>query len=437
MLTYALQSSLCLAVLYAVWLLTMRRETFFRLNRFVLLCIVVLSLLLPLVRVRIPVSEADAGPSAVIRLKSYQHIRQQEQSRPADWPATIYIIGVALMAAYRLGGLVRIRRKIAEGCLWQQQEQGVTVCCHAGGQPSYSWLSHVVVSETDYELAPEVLQHELAHVRHGHSYDLLLLSLCQCVQWFNPACYLLGRSLRDVHEYEADADVLAGGADATQYQLLLISKAAGGTAPALASSFAYKGLRQRLQMMLRTPSSGWRRGKAALLLPVVMAVGAAVAVQFDVIRTKRVHSSVAVLQPKTAEPQPKPQPQVAPAPAAPETVTQDLSTPEEQPEEQPQKAEEPVPTTVSPTQMAQFPGGNAALRAFIAEHTPTVDWTGQVFVSFVVGEDGSLSGVRLMRGGSDEANEAALSLIAAMPRWVPGRLGGKIVATKYVLPITY
>ena len=105
--------------------------------------------------------------------------------------------------------------------------------------------------------------------------------------------------------------------------------------------------------------------------------------------------------------------------------------------EEQKKTGRPAPTTVEPTLMAQFPGGNAALRAYLAQHLPKMGETGRLFVNFVVDEDGSLSNIRILRSGSAEANNAALQLVADMPRWIPGRRNGQIVATPYTLPIDY
>ena len=95
------------------------------------------------------------------------------------------------------------------------------------------------------------------------------------LQWFNPAVWLLRRELREVHEYEADAAVLAAGADARAYQMLLIKEAAGGRWYSVANSFNHSKLKNRITMMLRKRSSRWAGARALLLLPLVgVALGA-------------------------------------------------------------------------------------------------------------------------------------------------------------------
>lgn len=96
----------------------------------------------------------------------------------------------------------------------------------------FSWMKYVVMSEEDYACGGgTILVHEQAHQRLGHSWDLLLVDLLGCLQWFNPAMWLLRVELRAVHEYEADEQVLRCGVDAKDYQMLLIKRplAGGGT----------------------------------------------------------------------------------------------------------------------------------------------------------------------------------------------------------------
>ena len=437
---FALQSALCLTLLYLLWLMLMRRETFFRQNRITLLAIVLVSQAMPFLPITIPVRETTlsemANEQTVAQLADYAATRQVENSSPMDVPAIIYMIGVVLMAAYHARGLLRIRQKMTQGCLWKQREQGVTVYCHAGNETSYNWLNNVVISETDYEHHHEVMAHELAHVRHHHSYDNLLLALCQCLQWFNPFTYWLAVSLKEVHEYEADHDVLKSGTDLQHYQLLLIGKAAKTDGLPLVNGFVYRSLRQRLQMMLRTPSAPWRRSKLLLLLPVLVVLLLLLA-HYEIKHDSLPLPSMAKPEaPHTAEPVSKPD--MSTPTAKPIQKEAKVVAPQQQANAlEMEETENSVSLVAEPTQMAQFPGGNSALRAYLAEHLPKQDVPGRLFVYFVVNEDGSLRDISILKSGSYEANQADLQLVAAMTRWIPGRKNGQIVASPYTLPIDY
>ena len=140
----------------------------------------------------------------------------------------------------------------------------------------FSWYRYIVLSENDLaEKGDAIVLHEKAHLRLRHSVDLLLTDLAGCLQWFNPAMWLLCRELRAIHEYEADEAVLDSGVDAKHYQLLLIRKAAGGRWYSVANSFNHSKLKNRITMMLRKRSSRWAVARVLFVLPLAgLALGA-------------------------------------------------------------------------------------------------------------------------------------------------------------------
>ena len=116
------------------------------------------------------------------------------------------MIGFATAFVIRLWQLFRIGRLIRGGCLWKEKQGEAMVYCHINDVAPFSWMRNIVISENDYQTdgSREILLHEKAHIFCRHSLDILLLILVETLQWWNPIVYLLGSSLRDVHEYEAD-----------------------------------------------------------------------------------------------------------------------------------------------------------------------------------------------------------------------------------------
>lgn len=66
---------------------------------------------------------------------------------------------------------------------------------------------------------------------------------------------------------------------------------------------------------------------------------------------------------------------------------------------------------------------------------------GTVFVEFVIGSDGVVRDVEASEGTSDAVkqnlSEEAVRVVSSMPKWTPGKKGGKAVDTKVSLPITF
>jgi len=196
----------------------------------------------------------------------------EETEEPMNWLALlsiIYIVGLVTTIIIKVGQLVLLYRAVRRGVLWKEKMEGVTVYCHVGDVAPFSCFRTVVINEKDYnESAKEILCHELGHIHCQHSLDVMLLNICECVQWCNPLSWILASSLADIHEYEADDAVLASGVEAHKYQMLLIKKAVGSSSYAFANNFNHSLLKKRIAMMINKKSNPWMRTKSLYIIPV-------------------------------------------------------------------------------------------------------------------------------------------------------------------------
>ena len=94
-------------------------------------------------------------------------------------------------------------------------------------------------------------------------------------------------------------------------------------------------------------------------------------------------------------------------------------------------------------QMPLFPGGDAALMAYLRDniHYPTVaaenGVQGRVVVGFVVERDGSITDVNVLRSVDPSLDREAMRVVKGMPRWTPGKQNGSAVRVKYQVPVTF
>ncbi len=273
-------------MLYLPYMLMLRRESFFRFNRMMLLGILFLSLVLPLCNIsgmsldRQPV--VQAAQLQILELGIPIHVLPEVQvvaDGTVKYGTTgfsvfllvsiLYIVGMMILLAIRLWQVGRLQFGLRKGTLWQQEENGVRIYCHADDVNPFSWMRNIVISQKDYdEAGREIVLHEMGHIQAHHSWDVVLLTLVQMLQWWNPLVYVLGISLRDVHEYEADDYVLRQGISAQSYQLLIIKKAVGSGSYAFANSFNHSLTKKRITMMKNSNSNPWMRSKALYVIPV-------------------------------------------------------------------------------------------------------------------------------------------------------------------------
>jgi len=94
-------------------------------------------------------------------------------------------------------------------------------------------------------------------------------------------------------------------------------------------------------------------------------------------------------------------------------------------------------------EMPEFPGGELALRKFIAQSIkyPVIAQEngiqGKVYVNFVVDKDGSVTAAKIARGVDPSLDKEALRVVNSLPKWKPGKQRGKAVKVSYTVPINF
>lgn len=412
---YLIKSSVCILFYELFYRLFLRGETFHRLNRMILLMSLVLSLLLPLLDVSGWFSFAGqdgAMPVTELTFSLQELVVDQrtagllEHQGIAAWAVIfgVYLAGIILLLLKNLLVFVYLHR-LLKRCRQEQTADGQVYYRCPDRMGPFSWLGRVVLSSADDgPLTDCILAHERAHAALGHSFDLLLVELFLCFQWFNPAAWWLKKDLRLVHEYEADRYVLASGFDARAYQLLLIRKSVGPKLYNMVHSFNNYSLKKRITMMMKRKSKFWTQAKSLYVLPL----GGFVLALFACVDGKK---------PTVEE-------------------SQSVETREMTVKEQP---DDSVASYVDPS----FPGGDVACMKWLSENVKypaeavEKGIKGKVIVQFIVTKDGKITDAEDARSVDPLLDAEALRAIRSMPDWEPAQRDGQNIAVKYSLPIAF
>lgn len=285
---YAIRWSVTLTLLYSLYRLLLQCETFHRLNRSVLLAILAVSPLLPLVplhtdeqttfeHVLTSIEEPLLNLSTSERVAEDTLAAQESENASSGlwirYCAYIYLIGIAVALAiylFRLLTLAHLLRR-CQRIYHPIVPTDVRLMLHMHIKQPCSWMHWIFIDPIDLKQNAEpVLRHELAHVRMGHSWDLILCDLTCCLLWCLPFVWMLRQDLMDVHEYQADESVLQGGVKQEDYERLLVLKAVETQFLPIMNTLRRGAVKKRFAMMYQGHSSRWSRLKLLYLPPVVV-----------------------------------------------------------------------------------------------------------------------------------------------------------------------
>jgi len=292
-LLYLLKSTLCISLLYLLFRTIMRKESFFAMNRMLLLTIVLASSAIPLLYLPkvyqppiqvelLPVfAPVKTSPAALptMETKVASNISVPENPVPAIESSNlvfsvqkflqyVYLAGfyiTLLFLVYSLITILLLFRKARS-----IKMDGYRLLIIDREIAAFSFGRFVVLSQNDYEEHRQtMLAHEQAHIRLYHFFDLLLLETIRIFHWFNPVIHWLIQDMKEIHEFQADDYTLTKGIDASQYQLLIIQKSVGSQKFALANSFNHCQIKKRIVMMNKQKTSKAWSWKVATFLPLL------------------------------------------------------------------------------------------------------------------------------------------------------------------------
>lgn len=276
---FIIESGISLSLLALIYILFLRKETFFRLNRIFLLISIVFSIVLPFLKFR--VYDPQPVMLAEITVTPYRNLMEAVTVYGRDFSGTveqtisssriiimIYLIGLMFFFGRFIFRLAQILLLIHKN---QVQKSGLVKFVSIKKEFSpFSFLSYVFVnpdlkSDPGYE---KMVAHEMEHIKQGHSFDVLILELLTVFQWFNPFMWILRRVIRENHEYLADQAVLKAGISPAHYKHLLLNQAVGFQLK-MANNFNSSLIKKRIKMISKIHSSKYGKFKIVLGLLVI------------------------------------------------------------------------------------------------------------------------------------------------------------------------
>ena len=204
---------------------------------------------------------------------------EQAASHSIDWA---WVLGVAVWAIYFIIVALNLARfvwrliliaKLRRHSQLTVYELYTLAVSEQVREPFSFWrtiyMNRSIASKREHN---QVISHELSHIRHHHTAERIALELLRCVAWFNPFVWLAGSALVEVHEWQADSDVLSEGYDVYEYRQLIFRQLFGYN-PDLTSGLSSSQTSKKRFLMM----TNFKKGKYSFLrlvatLPLVAAM---------------------------------------------------------------------------------------------------------------------------------------------------------------------
>jgi|SRR5690554_49316 len=464
MINFLLESVISLSLLVTVYLLFLKEETFLKLNRIFLLSSLLFSLVLPIVKIKL--LEPQPIMLQEITVTPYRNMFEAVNIYGKDFSMSveqvlithklliwIYIIGLCLLLFQLIFRLIQIRKLIRKHLI--QPYFGAKLVLMDQDYGTFSFLNYIfinrkLIKSDDFN---KIAAHELEHIKQGHTWDILFLEFLVALQWFNPFVWILRSVVRENHEYLADRAVLASGVSRGYYKQLLMNQFTGEQI-LITNNFNYSMIKNRIKMMSKIKSSKIASLKylPGLLLAVILTL--VFACEQKEVSDPTIGTESGVLNLTIID---EDQLKIEGNAADIERVTRMMSGSNEFDLKNDSNGylvllkKKNIPRVLTGDEqiffivedMPEFPGGESALRQFIANNIkyPEVAQQngieGRVYVTFVVDNEGNIANAKIARGVDPSLDMEALRVVNSLPKWKPGYQRGQPVNVSYTVPINF
>lgn len=276
-LIYLLKVIVCSGLLLSYYWIALRNKQFHQYNRFYLLSTVLLSLLLPLLRLEWFTVQSENETAIRFMQTMYSgDIPVTAQNPALSWQqltAAFLILSFAVLLIRLLSRVVTIyqlRKKYPNTRL-----NGSILLIETDLQQApFSFLSNLFWRkdiDPDEATGQQILQHEITHIREKHTWDKLFLQTILCVYWMNPFFWLLQRELYLIHEFIADQKAVKNK-DTSAFAAMLLQAQFGKFRFSPAHPFFYSPIKRRLLMLTTSTDARYSYARRVMVLPVLAAV---------------------------------------------------------------------------------------------------------------------------------------------------------------------
>ncbi|MDH6254069.1 hypothetical protein M2347_003796 [Chryseobacterium sp. H1D6B] len=272
-LLYFVKVIVCSGVMFLYYRLSLKDKTFHHYNRFYLLSAMLLSLLLPLIKVDDFTIEVNSN--VYLLINKLQNFNSNNEINYEFIYFRIIFSALGLVSLYFLGrfiyGILKIQQLKKE--FQRESFDGINFYHTNLTEAPFSYFKNLFWKNTivlNSDIGKQILKHEMVHIEQKHSFDKIFLEIITSIFWFNPFFHIIKKEISLIHEYLADKKAVKQSDTKAFAQMLLASHFSGTQLPAT-SPFLSSNLKKRLKM-LQKPKTKFGYARRIFALPVLFTV---------------------------------------------------------------------------------------------------------------------------------------------------------------------
>ncbi|MBU4539039.1 MAG: hypothetical protein L6264_04215 [Weeksellaceae bacterium] len=270
---YLIKVFVCSGVMFLYYKLFLKDRTFHHYNRFFLLAVLLISILLPFLKLSYFTIEVNSD--IYLLISKIQNFNTAKTLNNDFIYFQLAAFAVGLVAVFFLTkliiGIIKIDQLKKE--FTKENFEGINFYHTNLQEAPFSFFRNLFWKDSipvQSDLGRQILKHEMVHIEQKHSRDRIFVEIITALFWFNPVFYLIKKEISLIHEYLADKTAVTNSDTKAFAQMLLASHFSGKEFQA-ASPFLSSNLKKRLTMLKKSKTK-YGYARKILALPLLFAV---------------------------------------------------------------------------------------------------------------------------------------------------------------------
>jgi N-acetylmuramoyl-L-alanine amidase len=277
---YLLKVIICSGILCGYYFLALRNKVFHRWNRFYILAAIVISLIVPVMKINVfqnneeegtvvqmlqTISDGDEAVVEYSRNSGFQ-INTENLAESAYLLVSAIFLTIFFVSLFKIK---KLKRKY-----YETKIEGISfINTNEKGTPFSFFKSIFWNNAIDLHSKPgqQIFNHEIAHIKEKHSYDKIFMNMVLIFFWINPFFWLMRKELYMIHEFVADKEALEDS-DINALAEMILQTVYPGQNFSVGNSFFYSPIKRRIMMLTKNKNPRVNYYSRLLVLPLAVII---------------------------------------------------------------------------------------------------------------------------------------------------------------------